>query len=438
MNRRHACCAIRNRSSEHDGWDGRNGSGPTHLMWIRRGALTIILGFACLQVNSLAGLAQAETRPVKEFTMRVYEQSLTLLSEPTKQATVWAFALDGQEPSVPGPVLRVQKGDRVRVHFHNSHTLPHTIHFHGVHPFEMDGNGQRALGTEQVQLPGESYTYEFVAETPGYYLYHCHFDTPTHVDHGMYGLLIVEDPQWPAVDREFVIFWDEWDTDGDGAIDTHTINSRSAPEYEALAAGVGDTVRLILVNVGQEVHTPHLHGHGWHVRDPGNLQRIHYGDPNGVISVAPGEVKIVETLVDREGTWLFHCHVFPHVMDDGVYPRGMLTAMIVGRQQDDRKASQEKAASALAEPAHERPTKMSGNIRRGEDLFALRCETCHGKNAKGGYGPKLSENPILENYERFQNTVLEGRAGRMPPWRGILSPQAIADIHAWLKTLKTK
>ncbi|MBI2402772.1 MAG: multicopper oxidase domain-containing protein, partial [Gemmatimonadetes bacterium] len=40
---------------------------------------------------------------------------------------------------VPGPTLRATEGDLVRVNFRNLGTHPHTIHFHGIHPANMDG-----------------------------------------------------------------------------------------------------------------------------------------------------------------------------------------------------------------------------------------------------------------------------------------------------------
>ena len=40
----------------------------------------------------------------------------------------------------PGPTLRATEGDRVRVTFINQGSHPHTIHFHGWHPPEMDGS----------------------------------------------------------------------------------------------------------------------------------------------------------------------------------------------------------------------------------------------------------------------------------------------------------
>jgi manganese oxidase len=41
--------------------------------------------------------------------------------------------------SVPGPVIRATQDDLLRVHFVNAGSHPHTIHFHGIHPADMDG-----------------------------------------------------------------------------------------------------------------------------------------------------------------------------------------------------------------------------------------------------------------------------------------------------------
>ena len=41
--------------------------------------------------------------------------------------------------TAPGPVIRATEGDRLRVNFVNAGSHPHTIHFHGIHPTNMDG-----------------------------------------------------------------------------------------------------------------------------------------------------------------------------------------------------------------------------------------------------------------------------------------------------------
>ncbi|MEE9130625.1 MAG: multicopper oxidase domain-containing protein, partial [Phycisphaerales bacterium] len=48
-----------------------------------------------------------------------------------------AWTYNGQ---VPGPTLRATRGDRIRIWFINEGSHPHTIHFHGWHPFEQDGS----------------------------------------------------------------------------------------------------------------------------------------------------------------------------------------------------------------------------------------------------------------------------------------------------------
>ena len=390
----------------------------------------------------------AQERFVKEFSITVQETTIILLEDPKKEVSVWAYALKGEKPSVPGPVIRVNKGDLVRVHFTNTHTLPHTMHFHGVHPFNMDGNGQRTMGREQLQMPGESYTYEWVAEDPGFYLYHCHFDTVKHIDHGMYGLFVVEDPAWPKVDRELVTMWDEWDTNGDGQYDTHTINSRSAPGYVPLEANVGDRVRLILANIGFEFHTPHLHGQTWVEVNAANRHLPEWNNPNGVVSIGPAEIKVVEFIVKHSGRWLFHCHVLPHVADDGKYPRGMLTLLqvtgagssqfsksLLEKGEEVERGGSSQTPQVASIPEFQPREYPPGLADRGYDVYNTHCKACHGNLAKGEYGPKLQQNPILQDNDGFWKTVLRGR-GNMPAWEERLSTQQIADVQAYLKTLE--
>src|SRR5262245_44133251 len=48
-----------------------------------------------------------------------------------------AWTYNGQ---VPGPTIRATEGDRLRIRFLNQGVHPHTMHFHGWHPPEMDGS----------------------------------------------------------------------------------------------------------------------------------------------------------------------------------------------------------------------------------------------------------------------------------------------------------
>jgi FtsP/CotA-like multicopper oxidase with cupredoxin domain len=80
---------------------------------------------------------------------------------------VWTY--NGQ---VPGPTIRCTEGDRIRVQLTNATEHPHSIHFHGTHPAEMDG-------AFEAVPPGGRFTYEFDAEPFGLHLYHCHTVHPS-------------------------------------------------------------------------------------------------------------------------------------------------------------------------------------------------------------------------------------------------------------------
>ncbi len=77
--------------------------------------------------------------------------------------------------------------------------------------------------------------------------------------------------------------------------------------------------------------------------------------------------------------------------------------------------------------------QLKGDPARGAGIFEHNCQACHGAMAIGGMGPKLVKIPILKHEDLFTETVLHGR-GAMPAWGSVLSPQDIADIHAWLVT----
>jgi hypothetical protein len=215
-----------------------------------------------------------------------------------------------------------------------------------------------------------------------------------------------------------------------------------------LKAAAGERVRLILANIGYEFHTPHLHGHTWQELNAGNLRSTPVEDPNGVRSIGPAEIKIVEFTAKHTGTWLFHCHVVPHVADNGKYPQGMLTILKV--TDEKIKATSQTIPTGVAErektdlpkdpqvaslPPFQPFDYPGGLADQGYDVYTKNCKSCHGVLGKGEYGPKLQENSILDDDSKYWKTVLKGK-GNMPAWENELSFQQIADVQAYLKTLK--
>ncbi len=173
-----------------------------------------------------------------------------------KPLEVWAY--NGR---VPGPTLRVRAGQTLRVTFRNRLPQPSTIHWHGVRvPNAMDG----VPGVTQPPVPpGGTFVYEFAPPDPGTYWFHPHLRGSEQVERGLFGVLIVEEPELPAFSRDLLWVLDDWRLDEDGGIDpafntrtdlAHdgrwgdvvTVNGRVRP---AVAVAAGERLRLRLVNV---------------------------------------------------------------------------------------------------------------------------------------------------------------------------------------------
>jgi cytochrome c55X len=89
---------------------------------------------------------------------------------------------------------------------------------------------------------------------------------------------------------------------------------------------------------------------------------------------------------------------------------------------------------AVASAAAEEP--LSGP-RQAElrNLLLQDCGSCHGLTLKGGLGPALLPEALVDKPVAFlTHTILEGRPGTaMPPWRGLLTEQEAAWIAELLK-----
>ena len=304
------------------------------VMGIRVWLTGILIGSVMLA--GLGDTAAASKRPVKEFFINVAETEHELYPGGPK---IQAWAFNGQ---VPGPVLRVAEGDLVRVHFTNKHTSNHTLHFHGLNvPNEMDGVAYGHLGHLEVE-PGATRTYEFVAGPPGTHMYHCHVNSPQHIDMGMVGVLIVEPKNKraePKVDKETVLLLDDWYVNDNGGHEPmahpamihqanyFTVNGKAFPAVEPIKLVQGERVRVRLVNVGYQAHSMHLHGHSFVVshKDGHPVKALQEQD---TVFIGPGERYDLVFTATNPGLWLFHCHVVPHVTNDGQYPGGLLVPVV--------------------------------------------------------------------------------------------------------------
>jgi|CXWL01.1.fsa_nt_gi FtsP/CotA-like multicopper oxidase with cupredoxin domain len=143
--------------------------------------------------------------PDVEFVLTAAPDEVALL--PGRPTPVWRFT--GQLTKGPadtlqtiagsylGPVIRLRRGQRVRVRFANKLPEPSIVHWHGLDvPENADGHPRLAVAG------GKEYVYEFeVTNRAGTYWYHPHphMRTGAQVYQGLAGMLIVRDDEEDAL-----------------------------------------------------------------------------------------------------------------------------------------------------------------------------------------------------------------------------------------------
>lgn len=101
---------------------------------------------------------------------------------------------------LPGPLIRVPTGARLKVHFKNNLPEETTVHWHGIRlPAEMDGVPEHS---QPAVPPGGSFDYDFVVPDSGLFWYHPHVRSARQVGDGLYGALLVEPRGTPAAAEE--------------------------------------------------------------------------------------------------------------------------------------------------------------------------------------------------------------------------------------------
>ena len=125
---------------------------------------------------------------------------------------VWTYG-----GSTPGPLLRAHKGDRLSVHFANNLPEASTIHWHGIRlPAAMDGVPGH---TQAAVPPGGTFDYTFQLPDAGLFWYHPHADSAAQVGFGLYGAILVEDPDEPRdLGDEVVLVLSDMSIEPDGSI----------------------------------------------------------------------------------------------------------------------------------------------------------------------------------------------------------------------------
>ena len=211
------------------------------------------------------------------------------------------YAYNGQ---LPGPTIRARLGDTLTVELENALDEPTTLHWHGMHvPFEMDGGTWMLDPVE----PGESKSYSFSLDRAGTFWYHPHFNSDAQVDLGLYGLVVVEDPDDPATDDELLMVFDDWSLPGfgeadgeddhgmDGHVGRWTVNGLVDP---VITLTGGETARVRMLNVS---NTGYLWLSWPDMRVIGGDQGLSEAISDEAVLLAPGDRAEAEWLPGSEG-----------------------------------------------------------------------------------------------------------------------------------------
>jgi len=229
---------------------------------------------------------------------------------------------------VPGPEIRVQVGDRVRIVLTNELNVSTSIHFHGIRvPNEFDGVDPY---TQKPVAPGETFTYEFPILEPAVGIYHPHHDAQVQIPDGMFGSFMVGQMPIPAaliakgytrIDKEMTMVLNDAGTIG------LSLNGKSFPATEAYTLRRGQVLMVHYQNEGLTGHPMHLHQPvGWIIAKDGHPLDVPL--PTDTVWVSPGERYTVLYKGEDPGVWAWHCHILSHAEGpQGMF--GMVSALIV-------------------------------------------------------------------------------------------------------------
>jgi FtsP/CotA-like multicopper oxidase with cupredoxin domain len=183
-------------------------------------------------------------------------------------ADEWAY-----EGATARPLLRVRRGQEVKVRLINELPEPTCVHWHGVHvPNAMDG----VPGLTQAPIaPGASFDYRFTPPDAGTFWYHPPLDFGAQLDRGLAGILVVDEVTPMDVDLDAALLLSDW-----------YLSQRQSVD---IAVHTNDRLRLRLVNatrtraltVRVDRHQPVVMGIDGEPAEPFTTRR-------GRVALAPG------------------------------------------------------------------------------------------------------------------------------------------------------
>lgn len=226
-----------------------------------------------------------------------------------------SFLMYGYNGQYPGPLLQVERGTTVIVHFTNNIELPTSVHWHGL---RLDNRFDGVPGLTQAPVhQGESFTYSVYFPDTGIYWYHPHMREDIQQDLGLYGNILV-DPAAPdyynPVNREEVLVLDDILMDEHGLIPwgkdvpTHALMGRFGNVMLAngttnyhLSVRRGDVVRFFLTNVANSRTFNVTFGEAPVKIVAGDVSKFEHEAFVRSVPIAPAERYVVEVQFNTPG-----------------------------------------------------------------------------------------------------------------------------------------
>src|SRR5262249_44644116 len=184
-----------------------------HLPWFtRRQVLAGGSMSAATFTLPTSAASQASSPPGNDgfATLRAETGNAPLRGAGNPATPIWGFG-----GATPGPVLRVKRGQELKVRLVNELAERTAVHWHGVRLSNaMDGVPHL---TQAPVTAGASFDYRFVPPDSGTFWYHAY---PTEqAARGLHGALIVDEPEPADVDRDVALVLANWRLAADGAVD---------------------------------------------------------------------------------------------------------------------------------------------------------------------------------------------------------------------------
>jgi FtsP/CotA-like multicopper oxidase with cupredoxin domain len=242
----------------------------------------------------------ASGRVVREWTLVAQDKEIEVA--PGIHFPAWTY--NGR---IPGPTLRAREGERLRITFVNGSRHPHTIHFHGLHPAEMDG--VPGLGAGEIPAGGRT-VYEFDALPYGLHLYHCHVrPLAEHIAKGLYGAFLIDPKEGREEADEMVMVMNGFDTNFDRANEFYAVNTIGFTYMDKpVAVKRGELIRIYLVNVLEYdlLNSFHLHGNLFDYIPTGTALKP--SELTDTVMLCQGQRGILEWRFPTAGRFMFHAH----------------------------------------------------------------------------------------------------------------------------------